>query len=55
MTIYLEAGPILKLEMRGSEDKNLLQDMCKDIPLDERNKYLKGDGWRLSNLPASRR
>lgn len=44
MTIYLEAGPILKLEMRGSEDKNLLQDMRKDIPLDELNKYLKGDG-----------
>lgn len=44
MTVLLEAGPFLKLEMRGASDKKILHDMLNEISIDELNKYLKGDG-----------
>ncbi|HEC12618.1 MAG TPA: hypothetical protein ENI80_05130 [Acidiferrobacteraceae bacterium] len=44
MTVFLEAGPFLKLEMRGAGEKKILYDMLGEISVDELNKYLKGEG-----------
>ncbi|NOZ10492.1 MAG: hypothetical protein GXP09_05590 [Gammaproteobacteria bacterium] len=43
MTVFLEAGPFLKLEMRGASDKKILHDMLGEMSIDKLNKYLKGD------------
>ncbi len=35
---------MLGLELRGSEDAQILKDVVADIPVEEMNTYLKGGG-----------
>ncbi|MCG6873386.1 MAG: hypothetical protein LJE84_13965 [Gammaproteobacteria bacterium] len=44
LNVFLEAGPMLGLEMRGSQDAQILKDVLADIPVEKMNSYLKGEG-----------